>query len=172
MAANPYEAPRSRVADIQQEVEEFQDIRMWSASGRLGRLRYLAYIFGAWLIAACALGAIVAIAGSTAATVLMIVGYIALAVFGILVGIQRSHDMGWSGWTVLIAMLIPLAGLIWIFKAGTPGANEYGSPPPPNTTGVKALALIAPAIVIVGILAAIALPAYQQYVQRSQTQQQ
>jgi uncharacterized membrane protein YhaH (DUF805 family) len=89
-------------------------------------------------------------------------------IFVTLIMIQRSHDMGWSGWTVLLGILIPFVGLIWIIKSGTAGENSWGAPPPPNTTGVKILAFAMPAIAIIGILAAIALPAYQQYVQRSQ----
>jgi hypothetical protein len=68
--------------------------------------------------------------------------------------------------------LIPFVGLIWLFKSGTPGSNRFGAPPPPNTTGVKVLACIAPAIAIIGILAAIAIPAYQDYVTRAQEAQQ
>ena len=49
---------------------------------------------------------------------------------------------------------------------GTRGANNYGKPPPPNTTGAVVLACIVPVIMIVGIVAAIAIPAYQDYAQR------
>jgi len=171
MAANPYEAPRSRVADIDQEVEEFQNVRMWSASGRIGRLRYLAYNAGASLVAIAAISVLTVTLGPIFGAVVAIAAYVALVVFGILVAIQRSHDMDWSGWTVLL-MIIPLAGLIWMFKSGSKSSNTYGNPPPPNTTGVKILALVLPLIAGIGILAAIALPAYQQYVERAQMQQQ
>ena len=60
----------------------------------------------------------------------------------------------------------------WLFKGGTQGENNYGNPPPPNTTGVKILALLLPIIALIGIAAAIALPAYQQYVNQAQMQQQ
>ncbi len=46
----------------------------------------------------------------------------------ILAGIRRSHDLGRSGWFVLI-MLIPFAGLYLLFKAGETGLNKYGSSP-------------------------------------------
>ena len=92
--------------------------------------------------------------------------YMAALVFSVITAIQRSHDMDWSGWTVLLT-LIPLVGLIWVFKPGSAGANSYGAPPPPNTTGVKILALLLPAIVIIGILAAIAIPAYVDYQNRA-----
>ena len=69
--------------------------------------------------------------------------------------------MDWSGWTVLLT-IIPLVGLIWVFKAGSAGANNYGGPPPPNTTGVKILGLLMPVLFVVGILAAIAIPGVRQ----------
>jgi hypothetical protein len=58
-------------------------------------------------------------------------------------------------------ILIPLVGLIWVFEAGTRGRNDYGRPPPPNTTAVRLGVFLFPAIMVIGILAAIALPAYQ-----------
>jgi len=50
----------------------------------------------------------------------------------IAVGIRRLHDIGKSGFWLLIS-LIPLAGAIWLIvlfaKEGTPGSNSYGSDP-------------------------------------------
>src|SRR5688572_28761825 len=45
MSNNPYAAPTADVRDIA-GAQEYQEIRLWSASGRIGRLRYLAYSFG------------------------------------------------------------------------------------------------------------------------------
>jgi uncharacterized membrane protein YhaH (DUF805 family) len=160
MSSNPYTPPRAAVSDIASE-QEFQEVRMWAASGRVGRLRYLAYTTGAYIIAAL----IVAFAGAlltpseSAATLLLVVVYVPMLVFCVLVAIQRSHDMDWNGWTVLL-MIIPLVGFIWVFNPGTDGENKYGLPPPPNTLGVKILGFLFPALCIIGILAAIAIPAY------------
>lgn len=166
MAANPYEAPQSRVADIAEDVD-FQPIKMWSSKGRIGRLRYLAYTFGASMVVGCISAVLTPIVGAETSLVVTLLSYIPLMVFCILAGIQRSHDMNWTGWSILLS-IIPFVGLIWIFKAGTNGANDYGGPPPPNTTGVKILAFVMPLIVVIGILAAIAIPAYQDYTERAQ----
>jgi len=169
MAANPYEAPQSRVADIV-ETTDYQPIKMWSAAGRIGRLRYLGYTTGGSFVVAVLSAMLGGALGPQLGALITLIAYIPLMVFCILIGIQRSHDMNWSGWTILLA-LIPFVGLIWLFKAGSAGANDYGNPPPPNTTGVKVLAAILPIVFLIGILAAIAIPAYSDYVKRAQTQQ-
>ena len=138
---------------------------MWSASGRIGRLRYLAYSTGASLLAGC-VAAVLGGALGGFGMILALLVYIAVVVFGIMIAIQRSHDMDWSGWTVLL-FLIPLVGLIWVFKPGSEGMNTYGGPPPPNTTGVKILGLLLPILFVVGVLAAIAIPAYAEYTRRA-----
>jgi uncharacterized membrane protein YhaH (DUF805 family) len=165
MSSNPYQAPAARVSDIDTD-EEFQEVRMWSASGRIGRLRYLAYSTGATLLCAVFAAVLTAVLGQSMGAVLTIVAYVVLVVFSVIIAIQRSHDMDWSGWSVL-ATLIPLVALIWIFKPGTHGANGYGAPPPPNTIGVKILACLLPILFFVGILAAIAIPAYVEYTRRA-----
>jgi len=157
MAANPYTAPQARVADIAQD-GEYQPIKMWSATGRIGRLRYVAYTFGASVIVGALSGFLTAIVGPEIGALVMLLVYIPLIVFSILIAIQRSHDMNWTGWSVLL-MLIPLVGLIWLFKPGTDGPNNYGNPPPPNTTGVKVLAVLFAFLFVIGIVAALALPA-------------
>jgi len=58
---------------------------------------------------------------------------IALALFipGLAVAVRRMHDVGKSGWILLIA-LIPLAGLYILYlaiKKGDQGDNQYGPDP-------------------------------------------
>ncbi len=168
--ANPYQPPRADVADVRSSLASYQPVNFWSRQGRVSRLQYLGYLMGGYLMtiaAAALLGGIAGALGFPKAAAF--VGFVALVpyfVFSIIMLIQRTHDMGWSGWTALLA-LIPFAALVWMFKAGTPGENRFGAPPPPNTTKVKILALLMPAIAIIGIVAAIALPAYQGYVLKS-----
>jgi uncharacterized membrane protein YhaH (DUF805 family) len=165
MATNPYAAPQADVRDIAAP-QEYQEIRLWSPTGRIGRLRYLAYVFGFQLL----LGVIAGIAGAALpqlAGVILIPTYLVLLVFSVIQAIKRSHHMDWSGWMVLL-MLIPLVALIWLFKRGTQGENRFGNPPPPNTTIVKVLGILMPLLFVIGVVAAIAIPAYSDYVQRAQ----
>ena len=57
---------------------------------------------------------------------------LALMVPGIAVGIRRLHDIGKSGWWLLI-VLIPLVGALWflflMIKDGQPEVNQWGSNP-------------------------------------------
>lgn len=175
-AVNPYTPPRAAVADVDAGDGEqgVQPVKFFSSQGRVGRLRYLAYLtFGYFLVIAGS-ALVGAIAGFTGAGKIAAVlgGVVALPylVYWALLTIQRTHDMGWNGWAWLL-IIIPFVGLIWIFKAGTPGRNEYGLPPPPNTTAVRIGAFLFPTIMIIGILAAIALPAYQQYTMRAKAAQ-
>lgn len=164
MSSNPYAAPRAAVADVEVP-QEYQDVRMWTAKGRVGRLRYLAYTTGALLLAG-AVAMLAVTVGEMIGGIVALIVYAVAVVFAILVAIQRSHDMNWNGWTVLLT-LIPFVGLIWVFKSGSPGPNDYGAPPPPNTLGVKILGLLLPATAVIGMLAAIAIPAYADYQKRA-----
>ena len=165
---NPYAAPRTNVSR-EDSAEEYGEIKVFSAQGRIGRVRYIGYTFGYTFLIALVIGVISALLGGASAGLAFVVGaagYIAIVVMQILLTIQRSHDMNVTGWLCPIS-LIPLAALVFWFVPGTRGANNYGPPPPPNTTGAVVLACILPIIMVVGIVAAVAIPAYQDYVQRA-----
>jgi uncharacterized membrane protein YhaH (DUF805 family) len=173
---NPYAAPRAEVADVYDGEARVQPVKLWSSKGRIGRVRFLAYMLYSYVLcvlAAGVLGGIIGAAGMGSSTGIAVVTVIALIpyfVFYVLAAIQRSHDMDWSGWMLFLG-LIPLVGLIWIFKSGTQGRNRFGAPPPPNGIGVIIGAWLLPAIAAIGILAAIALPAYQQYTVKAKAAQ-
>jgi uncharacterized membrane protein YhaH (DUF805 family) len=165
---NRFAPPVARVEDVGVEAADFQQVRLWPPSGRMGRLRFLAYGVGLYLgliLITFVLGAIAA--ATRAGPTIAIVG-IVLYLFGILVLlVQRSHDMNLSGWWSLAA-IIPLVGLLWVFVPGTKGGNRWGAPPPPNGLAVKIVGLFFPVLGLIGIVAAIALPAYQAYALRAQ----
>ena len=159
---NPYGAPRAGVGDAG---EEFQPVRLLAVSGRIGRARYIVYTIVFSLLVMFVAGLAAAFLGPLGIAVLA-VGYIATFVISIMLTIQRSHDFNMSGWFSLL-MFVPLAGLIFWFLPGTDGPNRFGAKTPPNSTGVMIGVWILPVLFVAGIIAAVALPAYQQYMQRA-----
>lgn len=169
---NPYATPRARVADAEGE-QDFGEIKILRAQGRLGRVRYIGYSTGMVFLFALVIGALggaMATVSPAAFAVIMVVGYIALFVVTILLTIQRAHDFDSSGWMSLL-VFVPLVSLIFWFIPGTQGENRFGKRPPPNTTGAVVLACLVPVIAVLGIVAAIAIPAYQDYVHRAEQAQ-
>lgn len=163
--SSPYATPKATVAE---SLPEFGELKVIGIEGRIGRLRYLAWSLV--LILAC-MPVFGIAAGFFAASeilggLLMVIAGISVAVISIMFGVKRLHDIGWSGWLLLIT-LVPVVGgvfsLLMFIIPGSTEANRFGPPPPPNSTAVKVLALLWIALIIVGILAAIALPAYMGY---------
>lgn len=172
---NPYESPQG---DLQTGEAEFGTIKLLRASCRIGRLRYLSHAMLLGLMGYAGMIPSLLLV-MTESTPLMILGgiigvaaYIFILYGSIVCGIQRLHDLNQSGWLILL-MFVPLANLVLIiflvFVPGTQGVNKWGNPPPPNKTWNVILALFMPVIAILGIVAAIALPAYQDYTQRAQS---
>lgn len=168
-ANSPYATPLAAVAET---LPEFGELEVFSIEGRIGRLRYLAWSL-VLMAAALALFGVAsmgyAISEIVGGILLAIVG-IGLAVVSVQIGVQRLHDIGWSGWLWLLN-LVPVVGgvfaLLLLVVPGTSGANRFGPPAPPNSRAVKLLALLWLLVPVLGILAAIALPAYQDYVSRT-----
>lgn len=156
---NPYAAPKAAVGDA---ADETQPVNIFSVSGRIGRVRYVGYLIGLYIL----FGVLSFLAGLLAAPLAMVV-WLAYAVLAFMLTIQRCHDFNTTGWLSLIS-LIPLVNLVFWFIPGSEGANHYGPRTPPNGTLAIVLVWILPAIAVVGILAAIAIPAYQSYVKRAQ----
>ena len=164
---NRFAPPGARVQDVALDAA-VQPIKLWPPNGRIGRLRFLAYSMGLYVVFFAITFLLGLLAGFTKLGPAS-AGWIGILVyfFGTAVLlIQRSHDMDMSGWWS-IAAFIPLVGLYWLFKGGTPGANRWGGPPPPNGWAVRIIGLLFPALFIIGIVAAIALPAYQAYSMRA-----
>ena len=154
-----------------------------NAAGRFGRFSYLAWNCLLAIVASIILGIFFAIFPNTfvnletgnfgGGMIFIILIYVALMYFTFVFTIRRLHDRNHTGWLSLL-MLVPLANVILmlylIFAPGDDRSNSYGSPRP--TAGWEAvLAWIYILLFVVGILAAIALPSYQSYIQRANQSQ-
>ena len=175
--SNQYQAPQSQVD--KQMPQAFAKPKIFSVSGRIGRLRFLAYVVGVHIIIGIPSNFLsiflemgMGVNGQMIAIGITGITAFILLVFYFIFAIQRSHDMNTSGWLSLI-LLIPLIGfLVFLFAPGTHGANRYGAPSSPNGVGVILLAFIMPVIGFIGILAAIAIPAYNGYINAAKEAQQ
>jgi uncharacterized membrane protein YhaH (DUF805 family) len=169
-APSPYATPQAQVGDV---MPEYGELNYFSVEGRIGRVRYLGWSMAMTLLAIPILGVFAGISALSYmfGGLLVILAVIAMVVIGVFIGAKRLHDIGWSAWLWLL-LLVPAVGsvfaIIMLVVPGTPGPNRYGPPPPPNSKGVVVLAWTMLLVPIIGILAAIALPAYQGYVQRSE----
>lgn len=187
--ANPYQSPTANLENNGQVNSQVTNSSKWyQLSGRIGRLRYLAYqmlmtVVMYLVITAIAVIGFSALTGlssesagmnSTYLLILLIFLPLLLLVFygAIIYPKRRLHDLNLSGWLVIL-MFIPLVNALFplylMFAAGNEGSNQYGYPPRPNRT-IHYVGVIAPivGIVMLGILAAIAIPAYESYTQRAQ----
>ncbi len=177
--ANPYSAPE---AVLQTEHEVVYQPKVFSFNGRIGRLRYLAYGVGVGMLLMLLGGVLMGVtAGATQASgvegfsiagvLLLALLVIASIVISIMFGKRRFNDLNRSGWWSLL-LLIPYVQLLpmiyLVFFPGSDGSNNYGPAPKPNSLGVLILGWMMPVLFIVGILAAIAIPAYQDYLVRPQ----
>ena len=191
---NPYAPPAVAVADIfPVDDAAFQPVKIFGAKGRIGRMRYVAYMIGAgffmniamWvLMMVVGLVTLLATLGSDGPSAArpsnalsMTVGIATVVIWGVIsvlwlifyvrATMQRGHDLNLSGWTVLLTF-IPFVNLYWVFAPGSQGANRYGAPPPPNSTGVQVVFWIGVGlfalmlfVMILGIGAAILIPMMQ-----------
>ena len=148
--ASPYAPPRAPVGD---DLPEYSTLNVFTIDGRIGRLRYLAWTLVLTVAMLVASGIIatasfaVATASPTAGVILgSLLGFalfVAMVWVSVQIGVQRLHDLGWSGWLYLLN-LVPLVNsifpLLLLVLPGNAGANQYGAPPPRNSTAVKVLA--------------------------------
>lgn len=165
----PYSPPRAGYAGKDHII--YEDIRPLSLTQRLNRLRYACYQLTATVVVAlvaalvAVLGAAAEVQGSKPLTILFavlaVIGMLASVVYMIGLTVRRLHDLGHTGWLVLLMFLplplFPLALLmgggqtllllvtlvqplfmLYLFAAaGSAGMNSYGTPNPPNSTIVK-----------------------------------
>lgn len=155
VAQNPYPAPKANVAGA----EAFGEIKIFSARGRIGRVRYIGYTNGLTVLIALAMGALASVTGGATEIPVALIGVGLIIVIQVLLTILRAHDFNTTGWLAILA-LFPLVNLLFWVIPGTDGENRFGLKPPPNTIGAILLACIVPLMFV----AAIAIPGYQDYV--------
>jgi uncharacterized membrane protein YhaH (DUF805 family) len=63
--------------------------------------------------------------GTTLSKPVGIIYNLAVLIPGIAVGVRRMHDIGRSGWWILL----PIVNLVFACRNSQPGENEYGSNP-------------------------------------------
>ncbi|MVV51170.1 DUF805 domain-containing protein [Pseudomonas sp. PB120] len=163
---SPYAPP---LASVGEALPEFGPLKVFTFTGRIGRLRYLAWMMASMLVLIGVSGVFVSIGFSLIAltsTVGLVIGglvgaavCIAFLVVSVQISVQRLHDLGWSGWLYLLTLVPIVGGLFPVLLAVLPGnatANQYGAPPPANSTAVKvlcALWLVFVTVVFIGALA-------------------
>ena len=92
---------------------------LYSTEGRIRRLTYWARMIVA--TAVNILAQIITVVDPSLSMLCLIIILI-VSIFSIIQGFKRMHDVGKSGWYILI----PLYNLILAFTEGTHGDNEYG----------------------------------------------
>jgi uncharacterized membrane protein YhaH (DUF805 family) len=158
MEDNRYAAPAAAVADPDADPSAFQPVRFWSTTGRIGRLRLLAYLSASFFVITLAMVVVeVPAAAIGAHRYVPLVFWTPYAVVMFLSYVKRAHDLNWTG-SLCILALVPLVNLVFFILPGTRGTNRFGAPPPPNPLAVRLLAWVFPALMVIGIVAAIAIP--------------
>lgn len=178
-STDPYASPQSDIGDINDT--EYGEVKVFSFSGRIGRIRYLAYSMGLMFLVSLIGGLLTAIAAPAMANqgdimaggiglIIMILVYGIIIVASFALAVRRLNDFDTSGWLSLL-LLVPIVNAIlgivlWVIP-GTKGANRFGPQPPPNGAGVTLLGLLMPILMAIGIIAAVAIPAYHDYAARA-----
>ncbi len=106
-----------------------------SFSGRAGRLEYFLVNIGIYLLSVVSQLAFIStdpITGEASVSPVIIMLLLPTIYFGYGNAVRRLHDLGHTGWVVLLSLvpLINLAlGLYLLFTAGNEFGNKFGPPP-------------------------------------------
>ncbi|TBU76427.1 DUF805 domain-containing protein [Phytopseudomonas daroniae] len=150
----PYTPPR---ANIDAHAGQVGELKVTSFRGRIGRMRYLAWslvLMFAFAVVIAALSA-VTLLSETLGGILIIGASIGMLVISVQIGVQRLHDMGWTGWLWLLNLVPIVNSVFWIIMLvvpGTVGSNRFGPEPPPNSLAVNLLAGLFLVLMIGGLL--------------------
>lgn len=170
---NPYHAPKTIMEN--HEHDEYDTTPFYRASGRIGRVRYLAYGMIYWLcffpvvilaLFLVMLGILVSYEFSMALSILMYILMVVAVMYStVVLTIRRLNDLNRSGWYALLWVVPIIQVFFWfylILAQGDAHVNDYGLPAKPPNVLLKITALALPVFLFVGTMAAV--PAYQEYV--------
>jgi uncharacterized membrane protein YhaH (DUF805 family) len=155
-ASAPQTAFSTKTVRVEEDTFTPHPLNVFSLTGRLGRLRYLAYAFPAYLplIGAAIVGGVMGGMGKSAGTfaTLLVIGGLATLWLGLRLAVLRLHDLNLSGFWVLLPIVpmftlftgspvlmiastgFMLLGLLALFVwPGGMLGNDYGPPSAPNT---------------------------------------
>ena len=100
-------------------------------SGRARRPEYWWFVLFSWL-GALVTGLVDRVLFGPDVGIFGVIWGLALLLPAIAVGVRRLHDLGKTGWWLLIG-IIPVLGTLlliyWLVQPGTRGSNEYGPEP-------------------------------------------
>jgi len=165
---NPYDAPDASLDNGQEEIYQ---PKIFSFNGRIGRMRYLAYSIGVnfllMLVMVPLAGASAFMGGDPTTSMIGMLGigifYVVTIAISVMFAKRRLNDLNRSGWWFLL-FIIPIINLILaiylIFFPGTSGNNNFGAVPAANSVGVLILGWMFPALMILGIVAAVVIPQF------------
>ena len=167
---NPYLAPGADLERPASAIATYRP-RLWSLNGRIGRLRFLAYLCWPHLAGMAGLIAVgvcdLVLHLPALATAAMVASYLAVIPMCAIIVRRRLHDTNGSGWWCLL-LFVPLAGLLFaLWLALAPGeqeANRFGAPPCANSRAVYAGALCLALLVVLSVvLVRVGIPALVHY---------
>jgi uncharacterized membrane protein YhaH (DUF805 family) len=99
-------------------------------SGRARRKEYWMFVL-VYLLISIVIGFVLGLIGgilglgSTLSDIVSLIVALGLLIPSISVGVRRLHDIGRSGWWILV----PIVNLVFMFFDSQPGTNEYGANP-------------------------------------------
>lgn len=156
-AASPYAPPRAAVVD---ENTGPGELNVMSIDGRIGRLRFMAWsmVMVTVLMIVIDMSLSLMSVSMVSTGLLIAIAGLVFVVFSCMTAAKRLHDVGWSAWLLLIALIPAVGGffsILLMIIPGNVGSNRYGPPPPPNHAGVKVLAFLWSLVIVAACLAGI-----------------
>lgn len=163
---NPFRAPAAPLDDPGTRIDGEFRLNLFSPAGRIGRIRYLGYSMGLTFLISIVAG-ILAVVTTPAIAPL---AYLPVIYVSVMLAIKRSHDFNTTGW-LSVLVLVPLVNFLFLFVPGTDGPNRFGNKTAPNGRAGVFVIIVLIGLFLTGILAAIAIPAYQDYTKRARAAQ-